>query len=60
MENTITSPLMSVEELARLLNVKPSWVYGQVAKREIPHIHVGRYPRFVKDDVLRWLRGDGQ
>jgi excisionase family DNA binding protein len=58
MENTAELRLMTVAEVARMLNVKPSWVYGKVATREIPHVHVGRYPRFVKDDVLAWLRGD--
>jgi excisionase family DNA binding protein len=60
MEDTATLRLMTVAEVARMLNVKRSWVYGKVATREIPHMHVGRYPRFVRDDVLAWLRGDGR
>jgi len=61
MENTTAVRLMTVQEVAEMLNVKPSWVYGKVATRDIPHLHVGRYPRFVRDEVIAWLRGgDGQ
>lgn len=50
--------LLSVADVASWLNVKPSWVYGKVASREIPHVHVGRYPRFVRQEVETWLRGE--
>ena len=49
---------VDVGELARLLGVKPSWVYGKVASKEIPHVHVGRYVRFIVADVVAWLGGD--
>ena len=58
MEIAGTEQLMTVTEVAAWLHVKPSWVYGKVASREIPHVHVGRYPRFVRDEVARWLRGE--
>ena len=57
MKITATDQLMTVAEVAAWLHVKPSWVYGKVATKEIPHLHVGRYPRFVRDDVAAWLRG---
>lgn len=47
--------LVNVEELARILGVKRSWVYGKVASKEIPHLHVGRYVRFRVSDVIEWL-----
>ena len=50
--------LLTVHELAQLLNVKASWVYGKVAAGDIPHLHVGRYPRFDRDEVLAWVRSD--
>jgi len=56
MEGTANARLLSVDELARVLNVRPSWVYGKVSSKEIPHLHVGRYPRFVLADVLAWVR----
>jgi excisionase family DNA binding protein len=61
MESGTVVRLMTVQDVAEMLNVKPSWVYGKVASREIPHVHVGRYPRFVRDDVLAWVAGhDGR
>ena len=57
METATAVRLMTVTEVAEMLNVKTSWVYGKVASREIPHVHVGRYPRFVKDEVFAWVRG---
>jgi len=60
MKSTAIPQLMSVAEIARMLNVRPSWVYAKVASKEIPHLHVGRYPRFVCEDVIAWLRsGNG-
>lgn len=46
---------MSVDELAEMLGVKPSWVYGQTSAGSIPHLKVGRYVRFRAEDVLAWL-----
>lgn len=46
---------VTVTELADFLGVKESWVYGKVASKEIPHVHVGRYVRFVVSDVIAWL-----
>lgn len=48
---------VTVEELAEFLGVKRSWVYGKVASKEIPHVHVGRYVRFVLSDVVAWIEG---
>ena len=46
---------VTVAELAEIVRVKESWVYGKVASKEIPHVHVGRYVRFVLADVIAWL-----
>ena len=50
---------LTVEELAKTLRVPVSWVYGQTRKTEpgsIPKLRVGKYIRFVKEDVLAWLQ----
>jgi len=56
MDSTTIGRLMTAAELARGLNVKPSWVYAKVASGEIPHVYVGCYPRFVPEEVIEWLR----
>ena len=51
--------LLTVDELAESLKVKKSWVYGksrETGEDSIPMIKVGKYCRFVLDDVLAWLK----
>ena len=50
--------LLNVDELAESLNVPKSWVYSRTRETgpdAIPRIRVGKYLRFVLDDVFRWL-----
>ena len=51
--------LLTVQELAEKLKVKPSWVYGQTRKTGkdcLPRLMVGKYLRFNLALVLNWLR----
>jgi excisionase family DNA binding protein len=59
-ENDIGSMdrLLTVEEVAKLLQVPPSWVYGRTRQRSadcIPGFRLGKYWRFREADVLAWL-----
>ncbi|MFN3467533.1 MAG: helix-turn-helix domain-containing protein, partial [Candidatus Brocadiales bacterium] len=47
---------LTVETLAQYLNVKKTWVYERVHLKEIPHYKAGRFPRFKKADIDRWLQ----
>ncbi len=50
--------LLSVEEVAELLQVPVSWVYERTRKRSlerIPGFRLGKYWRFRPEDVLGWL-----
>ncbi|HEV8719977.1 MAG TPA: hypothetical protein VGW77_04985 [Candidatus Binatia bacterium] len=58
--------LLDVEGLAQALDVKTTWIYEQTRKKAdpkktdpkdqpIPHIRVGRYPRFELSKVKAWL-----
>ena len=50
--------LLTVQEVADLLQVAPSWVYGRTRRRgaeQLPHIKLGKYLRFEEDAVLAWL-----
>ncbi len=51
--------LLSVDELAESLNVPKSWVYSRTRESgpdSMPRIKVGKYCRFVLNDVLDWLK----
>jgi excisionase family DNA binding protein len=47
--------LFSVESLAGYLQVSPQWVYERVHLKEIPHIKIGKFPRFKKSEIDHWL-----
>lgn len=48
------SPLMTVDQVAGILQVKKSWIYAQTRLRgheRLPHTRVGRYVRFTQQDL---------
>jgi len=50
--------LLTVGEVAELLRVPPSWIYGRTRRRSvdrIPGFRLGKYWRFRRADVLAWL-----
>jgi excisionase family DNA binding protein len=51
--------LLTVQEIARLLKVPVSWVYGHTRKRSIdrlPGYRLGKYWRFRADEVMAWVQ----
>lgn len=51
-------PLLTVKELAQALSVPVSWVYDRTRRGQegIPHYKMGKYVRFVLEEVLAFLR----
>lgn len=50
--------LLTVEQVAELLRVPRSWVYGRARARDrdrLPGMRLGKYWRFREADVLAWL-----
>lgn len=51
--------LLRVEEVADLLNVPVSWVYGRMRKRSLerlPAYRLGKYWRFREDEIHAWVK----
>lgn len=48
-------PLLCPHEAARLLSVKPGWVYEAVRAQRIPCLRVGRHIRFTRAMLEQWL-----
>ena len=48
-------PLLTVQDVARRLNVPVSWVYAKAEANQLPHIKLGRYLRFCLQDVTDHL-----
>jgi len=51
----LDEPLLTVERVARLLAVKPGWVYAAARDGVFPHVKVGKHVRFIKADIERWI-----
>lgn len=47
--------IFTVETLARHLQVSKQWVYERVHLNEIPYIKMGKFPRFKKSEIDKWL-----
>lgn len=47
--------IFTVKSLAEYLEVSDQWVYERVHLKEIPFAKVGKFPRFKKTDIDRWL-----
>ena len=52
------SPLLTVEQMAEMLDVPKSWIYQrtQLGQKGIPHIKLGKYVRFDSDEVLAFFK----
>jgi len=49
-------PLYKVTDVATILGVKASTIYGWVDQGKIPHIRVGRLVRFTVEQVAEFIR----
>jgi excisionase family DNA binding protein len=47
--------LFTVETLAIYLGVSKQWVYERVQLKEIPHMKIGKFPRFKRKAIDQWL-----
>jgi excisionase family DNA binding protein len=50
--------LLTVEEVASLLHVPVSWVYGRMRKKSLerlPGYRLGKYWRFREDEIHAWV-----
>jgi excisionase family DNA binding protein len=47
--------LLLAAEVAELLTVKESWVREATREGRLPHLRLGRYRRYRRQDIERWL-----
>jgi excisionase family DNA binding protein len=58
-QETQERQFLTVQEVANLLRVPVSWVYGRTRKRSIerlPGYRLGKYWRFREDEILAWVK----
>ena len=49
------SALLTADKVAELLAVPASWVYAEARAGRIPHVTLGRYRRFRREAIERWI-----
>ena len=49
--------LLTVKQVAEMLQAKPSTVYGWAEQRIIPSFKIGGLLRSLEDDILDWIKG---
>jgi excisionase family DNA binding protein len=52
----MSAPLLDADQAAELLNVPRRWIYTEARYDRIPHIRLGKYVRFDRDELLAWAR----
>jgi excisionase family DNA binding protein len=52
----LTAPLLRPAEAARLLAVRPSWIYEAVRTGQLPCLRIGRHIRFTRGMLEEWVR----
>ena len=54
----MTAPLLNVQQVAELLNVRPKWIYAECesATGTLPFFRLGRFLRFDRAAIDEWLK----
>ncbi len=47
--------LLTASEVADLLSVPESWVRETTRAGHLPHVRLGRYVRYERDEILVWV-----
>jgi excisionase family DNA binding protein len=51
---------LTIQEAADLLRVRVSWLYERTRTNAVPHVKLGKYLRFDRDELLAWARSFGR
>jgi excisionase family DNA binding protein len=46
---------LTVQEAAELLRVPVGWLYERTRTNSVPHVKLGKYLRFDRDELNAWL-----
>lgn len=52
--------LLTIEELAAYLKIKPGSVRYLLYNKKIPRVKIGRVYRFVQDEIDQWIRNENE
>ncbi len=49
-------PFVGIEDAAKFLGVRPSWLYEGCRLSRVPHYKVGKYLRFRLSELEGWIQ----
>lgn len=52
----LNDEILTLEEAAGFLKIKPRTIYDLVQRRRIPFLRAGKFLRFSKQDLLAWMK----
>jgi excisionase family DNA binding protein len=47
--------LLTPREVASILSVSPRWVEDATRRGELPHVRLGRFPRYRRESIEAWV-----
>ena len=47
---------LTIDEAAALIRVPKSWLYERTRTNTMPHLKLGKYLRFDRDELVAWSR----
>lgn len=47
--------LLDASEVAKLLGMSADWIYSETRAGRIPHVKLGRYRRYRRESIEKWL-----
>lgn len=47
--------LLTAEEVAEMIGMGVDWIYDQARRGRIPVVKLGRYRRFRRESIERWI-----
>lgn len=56
----IEGALLDAKQAAALLGVPKSWVLAEARAGRCPHVKLGHYTRFQRDELLEWVAARAQ
>ena len=48
--------LMTIDDAAKVLGVKKSWIRSAIFKKSIPYVKLGNLVRFREKDLKEWIQ----
>ena len=59
MSTTTPEKVLTIPQVADILQVPTSWLYAACKRGAFPHIKVGRYVRITEAQLQEWIEAGG-